>query len=196
MPPSRPRSPEIDKGDHREAKIAADRLFDMIGILSPGDPQVFCAAVVALMSHYPASVLRAVIDPHSGIPGRRAEKKPWQTEIEFYKQVLDELYAPILADRERERRVEAMKSLAPPPPRTPEEQARIDAQVAAWRKANGLPAEGTRRRSAYRPMVEAGDGKHAQRVLADLAARRARKQANSEEEPPPISSANGDHHAA
>jgi hypothetical protein len=171
------------------AKQAADKLFDLIGVRSPGDPQAFVAAVISLFTHYPLRVLRAAIDPYHGIPGQRGRKQAWESEIEFYKKTLDELHAPILREEERlhaeiEKRRTRLLAL-PAPPRTAEQQERIDQQVADARKRLGIPPAGLQRdKFIARPsdelpinsaiMPRQSDGKHDARVAADLAQRKGR----------------------
>ena len=173
-PSSKPASPQTTPHD-TAAKKAADRLFDLIGIRAPGDPQVFIAGVVTLFAHYPLRVMRDGIDPVRGIPGQRGRKQQWEAEIEFYKKILDELHAPILRDEEREqarRSVERSRMLMlPRPPRTPEDQQRIDTQVLDARKRLGIPPNGMPPRAAH---IDWGDGNHVARILADLAARKER----------------------
>jgi hypothetical protein len=66
--------------------------------------------------------------------------------LDAVKRVLDDARAPILRERERQQaELDAKRlRLAAPvrAPRTPEEQARADAQVAALRAALNIPPEG------------------------------------------------------
>jgi hypothetical protein len=61
--------------------------------------------------------------------------------LKLIKSVCDELYAPILRDAERKRAQESVVKFLPSPPRSPEEQARIDAKVfnAFGRWPGGTP---------------------------------------------------------
>jgi hypothetical protein len=125
-PNSKPSSP------NREAASAVDRLLNFYPPLDVSEPQAFIAALVMLFAKYPAELVSAAIDPVSGIPARLKALR----SIAAIKEVCDDLYAPIARRIERERIANAPRAL-PRPKRTPEEQARIDAQVAAARRPLG-----------------------------------------------------------
>lgn len=108
-----------------------DRLLSFYPPLDVGDPQVFITGIVTLLAQYPAELMAAAIDPR-GIPARVRTLN----SLAVIKQVCDELYAPIARRIERDRIANAPRAL-PRPKRTPEEQARIDAQVAAARRPLG-----------------------------------------------------------
>lgn len=86
-----------------------------------GDPRAFIAAAVAILADYPASVVGAAV---LAIPQR--SDRP---TLKLIRSVCDEIHAPLL--REAERRARHQSRPLPQPKRTAEQQARIDAQVAA-----------------------------------------------------------------
>ena len=52
---------------------AFERAAVLMGCYRQGDcadPEVFATGAVAVLSHYPAEIVRKVTDPHSGLPGR------------------------------------------------------------------------------------------------------------------------------
>lgn len=155
------------------AKETADRLFDLLPPLDVSDPPAFMTAVVAILASYPEEVREATIHPVNGIPSRTD-----RPTLKFIKSFCDEAYAPIERAWERERaRQDWLLSLPPPRvQRRPEEQARVDEQVTAARRQLGIP-EGARRREIQPEPEKRHDGKHFQRIAADLEARRARREA-------------------
>jgi hypothetical protein len=103
-----------------------------------GDPAAFMTAAGAIFAGFPDVVVERAI---TTIPMRSD-----RVTLKLIKSVCDELYAPMLRDIEREQARRSVVKMLPRPPRTPEEQARIDAQVADVRNRLGIPAEGLRRR--------------------------------------------------
>ncbi|MCC6775673.1 MAG: hypothetical protein IT537_03395 [Hyphomicrobiales bacterium] len=145
-------------------------MFDLLPPLDVSDPRAFMAAAAAIFASYPAEVWASVIDPVRGLPGRTA--RPTLADI---KAACDEAYEPIdrLIDRQRSQKSD-LRGLPPPrAKRTAEEQARIDAQVERVRRMFP-PVE---RGYIAATELAAGDGRHAQRIAADLEARRARNVA-------------------
>lgn len=128
-------------------------------------------ATVMIFSAYPPQVWEVVICPVRGIPGKTP--RPTLADI---KTACDVAYEPIERQIERERVAEShRRALAPPrAARSVEDQARIDQQVAETRRALGMPPEGVAPKGVQPPPLYRGDGKHAQRIAADLAARRQR----------------------
>lgn len=130
----------------------------MFGLLPPqdvGDPEAFMTAAITLFSGYaPATMERAAFE----IP-QRVDR----ATLRIMRVVLDEI------EEEAREREEAVLRLPPPTdqPRTPEEQARVDELVKLTRHALGII------RPAFEPR---NDGRHAERIKADLEVRRARNQ--------------------
>ena len=155
------------------AEKAVLRLFRLLPPQDVGSPEHFQTAVVQIFSHYPPRVLRDAVDAYRGIPGRTS-----RPTLDFIKKVCDELYEPILREQERtaaQLAAERTRLLAPPRrERTPEEQAAINAQVERARKMLGIPACGLPPKSTP-AQIDWGDGRHAERVRADLEERRRRK---------------------
>ncbi len=96
--------------------------------LDVADPKEFIAGIVALLAQYPAELISVAVDPAGGIPARLK----YLNSLAAIKEVCGELYEPIVRRMTREAALNAPRAL-PRPKRTPEEQARIEAQVAAWR---------------------------------------------------------------
>ncbi len=104
-------------------------MFDLLPPQDVGDPKAFLAAMIALFTEYPPDVgARAVFE----IP-----KRSDRPTLKIARAVLDDIYEPIVRQIERER-IERAPRLLPRRPRTPEEQAKIDQQVADARKHFGL----------------------------------------------------------
>lgn len=99
-------------------------MFDLLPPQDVGDPKAFLAGMVALFADYPAEVFEQAVFT---IPQR--SDRP---TLKIARAVLDELYEPVRRRVERDA-IERQPKLLPRPRRSPEEQARVDAQVAAWR---------------------------------------------------------------
>lgn len=153
---------------------ATAKLFRLLPPLDVSGPKEFIAATAAIFARYPAEVVALAIDPVRGIPGRI--DRPTLAAI---KRICDELYEPYERAAENARARESAQRLRlmfpPRPPRSVEEQAAVDRQVAAARRTLGIPPAGLPPRGVQ-PRLVAGDGRHHQRIAADLAARRARKE--------------------
>jgi hypothetical protein len=141
----------------------------MLDLLPPidyvGDPKAWIAAAVVLFSEYPSEVWPAVVH---GVP--RGTPRPHLCDL---KCALDEAYEPIERQLERERVAQQARLSLPPPrrPRTPEEQALVDAQVEAVRmQFPPVP------KPSQAPRIAWGDGRHYERIKDDLEARKARKE--------------------
>lgn len=152
-----------------------DRLFDLLPPLDVGDPAAFQAATVAVFAGYPLEVIEAAV-PKIACSSDRPTLK-------LITAVCEELYAPIGRQIERDLAARSHRlSLPPPRKRTPEEQARIDADVTAFRLTLGAvprrvilpPSADLPIKAAVPPAVRPG---YAQRVAADLALRAARRSA-------------------
>lgn len=115
----------------KAAKMAVDRLFDLLPAQDIGNPEVFLAACVALFAEQPPDIMQKATFEIA----RRSDRPT----LKLIADVLDEFNERAL---EMQRVKERM--LPPPPraPRTPEEQARIDKLVSDTRRAFGLPEQG------------------------------------------------------
>ncbi|MGZ6195515.1 MAG: hypothetical protein ACXWML_09820 [Candidatus Binataceae bacterium] len=116
-----------------------DKLLSFYPPLDVVDPEAFTTALITLFAHYPAEVMTAATDPVQGIAPRCKYLR-----LAEVREVLDEIAAPIMRQIAREIEAEHRRRTLPPTreKRTAEEQARIDEQVGAWRKENGLPVGG------------------------------------------------------
>jgi hypothetical protein len=110
--------------------------------LDVGDPEAFMAATVTIFASYPLEVMQGALHPLKGIPGR--SDRP---TLRLIKMVCDEIYAPILREKEREerehQRAKTARYILPRPKRTPEQQARIDALVAETMKIFPIKRRGS-----------------------------------------------------
>ena len=122
---STPGSPRI----RRMMKLAA-RMFNLLPPLDVIDPESFIAETISIFSFsgYPETMIERVV--------REIPRRTDRPTLKLIKAVCDEFYAPI--EREEERRsADESHRLAITErrtPRTPEQQARIDAQVARARQ--------------------------------------------------------------
>jgi hypothetical protein len=134
----------------------------MVSLPDVADPRAFMIAATAIFAHYPAETWEGVL----------AEVKP-RPELADIKAACERAYEPIERRTDRDR---ARLALPAPErlPRTSEQQAAIDAQVEAARLQLGMPDALPRRPD--QPASDRHDGKHYQRIAADLEARRARKE--------------------
>lgn len=107
--------------------MAVDRLLNFYPPLDVADPRVFIAGIGAVLAKYPPELITAAVSP-DGIPVRLTTLRSL-AEID---EVCRDLYAPIARQRAREAIARQPRQL-PRPRRTPEEQARVDEQVARWR---------------------------------------------------------------
>lgn len=123
--------------------MAVGDLADFVPMPDVGDPQKFLAALVVLFSQYRPEVIAEAVDPVKGIPTRLNVLR-----IASVKEILDEISGPYERADDRARARDDVRRSLPPPrhKRTPEEQARIDKQVAETRRKLGIPEGGLRRR--------------------------------------------------
>jgi hypothetical protein len=126
---------------------------------------MFLTETVILFSEYPEEMHESMV--------REIARRSDRPTLKIIKDVCDEIYAPIA--RENERRERLLDTPAPPPKRTPEEQAVVDQQVASARRQLGIPADGLLPRGAQRPPFSRG-GEDSLRVVSDLNARRDRRK--------------------
>lgn len=111
---------------------AVDRLLSFYPPLDVVDAQVFISGIIAILAQYPPELIAIATDP-TGIP-RKLKALRSLADIE---EVCQDLYGPI-ARRIRRDAIARAPKLLPRPPRSVEEQARIDAQVASVRQRFGL----------------------------------------------------------
>ena len=91
-----------------------------------GNAKIFVAAAVAILAEYPTEVMNRLADPRSGT--RVLQDYPSLSAI---RKACDELLEPFIRDAERQAaRKSHVAGLLRRPPRTAEQQARIDAQIA------------------------------------------------------------------
>lgn len=131
-PISKPASPTLNEQQIMAAK-AVDRLFDLLPPLDVGEPQAFMSATIAIFAEYPIELI-------DRFPAAIAQRSDRPT-LRLVRAICDEINEPYA--RETARMLAARSALRGLPPprakRTPEEQARVDAQVADFRKALGIP---------------------------------------------------------
>lgn len=171
------------------AKAATKKMLDLLPPLDVSDPKAFITAIVAIFAEYPEGVMAAAIDPVRGIPSRTD-----RPTLKLIKAVCEEIYQPMLEEQRRRDGVDLARLAIGPPrrERTQEEQARVDKLVAETRQQLGIPEGGIGDKFRPRPsddmrinareLQPRDDGRHGQRVAADLAARAERRQAHAEGE--------------
>lgn len=124
MQTSKPVSPQQER-----AAKAVDRLFDLLPPQDVGDPKAFLAAMIALFAEYPPEVFEQAVF----VIAQRSDRPT----LKLARTVLVELYEPVARRLTREA-IESAPRQLPRPPRTEEEQAKIDEQVNAARRRFGL----------------------------------------------------------
>lgn len=153
----------------KAAKAAVSRMLDLLPPVDwTGDPRAWTAKAVELFSRYPAEVMTRA---SHAVPERSS-----RPTISLIKTVLEELYAPILREEERQRAEHEARLCLPAPrqKRTAEEQARADEIVARTRAQLGIPERGLGPKGVQSPPLP-GDGRHGERIAGDLARRQAMK---------------------
>jgi hypothetical protein len=155
-----------------------------------GDHRFYLAGAAAILSEYPQEVRTMISDPRTGT----RLLKPFPS-LHDLRQACDKAYEPIEREMERElaarRANETLKLIGPERrKRSPEEQARVDEQVKAARGRLGIPEGGLTRRDPVLPpsadaphrshVSSAPDGKHGERVKADLDMRRTRREVQAD----------------
>lgn len=141
---------------------AVDRARLLIGCYrksDAGDPEIYARAVIAVLCRYPESVAMAVTEPATGIPA----KLKWLPAIAEIVEACELAAEPILRQLEREKIAEEQRMLLagpPPPPRlSPDE---VDKLLSTFRLRSMPDAA----------LPRAPDGRHHQRAMDDLVARK------------------------
>jgi hypothetical protein len=122
------------------------------------DPEVYAAAVVAVLARWPVDVVTSVTEPATGLPS----KCKWLPSIAEITEACEESYEPTKARIDRER---TMKALAAPEPRRPAE-AELDAQFERLGLAHLRPGGKVPMRSRH----SADERRQAQAILDRYAA--------------------------
>ncbi len=113
------------------AAKAVERLLTLTQMPDVGDPDYFVAAATALFAEYPEVVMVRSVPRIAAASDRPT--------LRLMRQELDDAYAPIAREEARRRaQLEMRAERAARWPRTPEEQARVDAQVARARRELGI----------------------------------------------------------
>jgi hypothetical protein len=133
--PSEPRKTALEKHTpnskpttQSSAAEATERLLKFYGPLDVLEPKVFIAGIVAILAEYPPMLHAAAVAPN-GIP-KRIKYLRSLAEIE---ELCRDLYEPIARRITRDAIASQPKQILRR--RTAEEQAKIDAQVEAWRNS-------------------------------------------------------------
>jgi hypothetical protein len=93
-----------------------------------GDAETYLAGAVAIIAEYPRHVGEAFADPRSGT--RYLRDYPTLSAL---RRACDDVYEPMKRDDERAS-IHYFPRELPRPPRTPEEQARVDASITDWKR--------------------------------------------------------------
>lgn len=165
VPSSMPTFPEQPNPRLKAATMAAAELSNLLPPQDVGDPEKVLTAWVKIFAEYPPEVMNEAI-----VPIARRSDRP---SLRLISEVLEDIYAPHRRHVEREiaARQHHRSLPAPRQERTPEQQARIDAQVAAARQVFGPPKP-----KGWFPPVKAPRDNYAARVAADLEQRRIRRE--------------------
>ena len=137
------------------------------------DPEVYAGAVIAVLADYPDDVIERVVDPRNGIPSRMN----WLPTVAEIKSACEDLYGHRRRNDEwnagAAKQIAARTQLRITDGRTPEQIREHRAQ-----QVEALMSElGPGLRKGYTRFD--GDGKHAERVAADLAMRKSRHEAGN-----------------
>jgi hypothetical protein len=162
------------------AKKMVDQLFGWCQMPDAGDAKVYLAGAVGILSDYPPAVMEAIADPRTGT--RVLKDYPTLSDL---RQACDELHAPFVREAQRRAAHESHLLTPPPrPPRTPEQQARIDAQVGddKMRLIRAGVIADEQRDIPQAPLLPPWPtapmpAERRARLLADLAERQARNEA-------------------
>jgi hypothetical protein len=111
------------------------RLFRLVSLPDVGDPEAFLSAATMIFADYAPQL------------GDRAvpilATKSDRPTLKLMKEVLDELNADAIERQSKnDMKLRALPHLKDRPKRTPEEQAKVDAQVAEMRAAFGIQKTG------------------------------------------------------
>lgn len=122
VPISKQLSPEQMR-QREQAARAADRLFDLLPLQDVGDPHAFLREVISIFESYPVEIMWEA--------ARRIPQENDRPSLKFIREFCDDRYGPELC------RVRWQKQIAETiadrrPHRTAEQQARVDAQIAAY----------------------------------------------------------------
>jgi hypothetical protein len=75
------------------------------------NPDIYTAAIAAVLSEYPTDIIRRATDPRTGIAG----KSKWLPSVAEVRAFCEAEYAPVRRQQERERLAEERKRMLPPP---------------------------------------------------------------------------------
>jgi hypothetical protein len=132
------------------------------------DPEIYAAAVVAVLVRWPVDVITSVTEPATGLPS----KCQWLPSIAEITAACQESYEPTKARLERERTMKALSAPSPPRP-TP---AQLDEQFERLGLSHLRPGS---RFNLRRPRHSQDERAQAQAVL-DRYAAEARQQPQKE----------------
>ena len=107
------------------------RLFQLTSLPDVGDPEAFLSAATILFADHAPQVAEKAVP----ILATKSDRPT----LKLMKEVLDQLTSEAIERQHRaDGRMKALPHIAPRAKRTPEEQAKVDAQCAELRKAFGL----------------------------------------------------------
>lgn len=162
---------------------AVTLLFGWCRMPDVADARVYLAGCAAILDDYPQAVRDQLSDPRSGT--RLLKAFPSLHDI---RAACDVAYEPIERELLRQRAADSHR-LALAAPAKPD-QATRDAQIADYEQRIKPVLTAALRPIPAAPVERGDDGKHASRIAAELAARKARNdQAQSSTDPPPKESA-------
>lgn len=144
---------------------ATERSLILIGCYrktDAGDPEVYQRAVISVLMRYPESIAIAVTEPATGIPSRLK----WLPAIAEIVEACEMLMEPILRQLEREKTAEEQRKLLAGPPPAPRLSAEEVDKLLSTFRLRSMP-DATVPRSP--------DGRHHQRAMDDLTARKRRR---------------------
>lgn len=109
---------------HCHPETALERVNILLGCYRRGEaenPDIYVAAVAAVLSRFPEEVVRKVTDPVRGLPA----KSKWLPSVAEVRAACDEEMSPVYRQQERERRAGDSFNRLEAPTVSPEDRARI-----------------------------------------------------------------------
>lgn len=162
---------------------AVDILFSWCRMPDVADARVYLVGAAAIFDEYPAQVGQILADPRTGT----RLLKPYPSLFDL-RDACDKAYEPIERELARARAKDSHR-LGLAAPAKADEERRAEQIIDYETRIKPVLVSGIQRIEAA-PVVKPPDGRHWNRIAADVAARKARNEARVTTDPPkPESSA-------
>lgn len=157
---------------------AVDILFSWCRMPDVPDVRVYLVGAAAIFDEYPAQVGQTLADPRTGT--RLLKQFPSLFDL---RDVCDKAYEPIERELQRERAKDSHR-LGLAAPAKPDEERRTEQLIDYETRIKPALLSGIQYIEAG-PVVKPSDGRHWNRIAADVAARKARNEARGTTTGPP-----------